>query len=648
MSGLPLSGLAPARRLAPKMAPPRPLTTQEIDALILTGLEAHGQGRIEDARSLYDQALAANPKHADALNLRGVLAFQGGQVQEAIRLIGQAVAILPTHKDAQLNLAEALEAVGQVREALAATRRALSLEPDDAEIHMRLARLNRLGGKPSVALGHANVAVALDPSSPAAHRERASAARLLKKFETASESIDRALALAPGDFESLWEKARLLDDLGLIDKAVAAYRETIQISPESFNARLNLATVLRTSGRVDEALAVIEAAGALRPGDAEIDRQRAMARRDQGDFEGAKAAFRRCLDVDPDNAASLYGLVRLKRLTDSPSERARLLRLASNANPREPDRVLAGFASGELLDQANEPDKAFRQYAQANALHRRQRQARGEMFDASELLAQVESTRTVLAPGFKEVEGWGHPTTLPVFIVGLPRSGTSLVEQICASHSQVTGAGELRLIEGAGWRMAERNAGRDSLSEWDADDARARADEIAAEFERLGPGVEKVIDKTPLNLARLGLIGALLPNARVLWCRRDPRDTVVSLHLTYFARGNAFSTSLSDCAFAVRHLEEIGEIWMRESRLPMMEVRYEDLIRKPGEEARRIIDHLGLPWEDQVLDFQNTERTVATPSSWQVRQPVYSSSVGRWRRYEKHLGPMLRTLDKPG
>jgi hypothetical protein len=147
---------------------------------------------------------------------------------------------------------------------------------------------------------------------------------------------------------------------------------------------------------------------------------------------------------------------------------------------------------------------------------------------------------------------------------------------------------------------------------------------------------------------QLGLIGALYPHARVIWCRRDPRDIVVSNHLTYFVRGNLSSTDLADCAFATRWIERLGDIWKRDLKLPILEVVYEDLVADPETHARRLIDFLGLDWELACLDFQGAKRTVTTPSSWQVRQPLYSSSIGRWRRYEKHLGPMLATLARDG
>jgi hypothetical protein len=244
----------------------------------------------------------------------------------------------------------------------------------------------------------------------------------------------------------------------------------------------------------------------------------------------------------------------------------------------------------------------------------------------------------------EDTAAWGNPTELPVFVVGMPRSGTTLVEQICASHSQVVGAGELRAMQMMARLIGTHNHGRDHVGEWDADFSRGQADRHANALAQVADGAIRVVDKTPLNLMRLGLICSMYPKARIIWVRRDPRDVVVSNHLMYFGKGNLYSTDQADCAFAVREIDRLGGIWRRELKAPILEVVYEDLVADLDTHVRRIIDFLGLPWEPACLNFQDTDRHVTTPSSWQVRQPIYSSSVGRWRRFEKHLGPMLTEL----
>ena len=191
------------------------------------------------------------------------------------------------------------------------------------------------------------------------------------------------------------------------------------------------------------------------------------------------------------------------------------------------------------------------------------------------------------------------------------------------------------------------NLGRKRIADWDAAFARAQAESHAAMLSQLASGARRVVDKLPLNLIRLHLIGALFPNARVIRCRRDPRDVVVSNHTLCVDHGNVWTTDLRNCALAFRLTERLGDVWARHSRLPILNVVYEDLVADPEAHARRIIDFLGLDWEPACLNFHETGRRVSTSSAWQVRQPVYNSSVGRWRRYEKHLGPMFEALAEP-
>ncbi len=338
----------------------------------------------------------------------------------------------------------------------------------------------------------------------------------------------------------------------------------------------------------------------------------------------------------------------MKRFDFDAAEGKRLGRLIVDQAQPLTHKVQAAFALAELTDRAGDPDGAFRRYAEANKLQTRFHAERGERFDAPGLRAMVERTEARVAQDYREhTAGWGDPTEQPVFVVGLPRSGTSLVEQICASHSEVVGAGELTAVLNAARRIAAANEGRESLADWTPEVARTEAQRHAQALRTLGQGASRVVDKTPLNVMRLGLIGALFPNARIIWCHRDPRDVVISNHTLFFARGNTYSTDLGNCAYAVRQIERMGAAWEKHSRLPILHVAYEDLVADLDSQVPRIIDFLGLPWEPACLDFHMTERRVDTPSSWQVRQPIYSSSIGRWTRYEKHLGPMFEALAAP-
>lgn len=320
------------------------------------------------------------------------------------------------------------------------------------------------------------------------------------------------------------------------------------------------------------------------------------------------------------------------------------------ASPERPaaERASAGFAAGTLLDNADRYDEAFPCFAEANALHRQLRADAGERFDPEAFQREVDDLINLGTPAlFSAMASWGNPSDMPVFIVGMPRSGTTLVEQIAASHSRVFGAGELREINRIVNAMVAHNSGR-PIAKWEAVFARQLADQHVAHLQQLGGGAVRVIDKMPDNVLLLWVIAALFPSARVILCQRDRRDICLSCYFHWFREGNLFAYDLADCGLRALEVERLSTHWLRVLPLEMLVIDYEELVADLEGESRRLIEFLGLDWEPACLDFYRTERPVFTASSWQVRQPLYGRSVGRWRHYERHLGPLLSVLAQGG
>ncbi len=306
--------------------------------------------------------------------------------------------------------------------------------------------------------------------------------------------------------------------------------------------------------------------------------------------------------------------------------------------------MAACFALGNLLDKAGDYDAAFGRFATANRLARTLRDAEGKGFDRTLVQRQIDTLIAGYTPAiFAAPNPVAIPSDLPVFVVGMPRSGTTLTEQILASHALVAGAGELPDIG----RMAAM-LGADSVAPsmaWrDPTAARREAEAYLALLQKLGGDAARVTDKMPDNIVWLGLIARLYPGARVVICRRDPRDVGVSCYFQSFGAGLGWSNDLADCAFRIQEVERLWRHWQTVLPLRILELQYEALIADLEGESRRLIDFIGLPWDPSCLAFHETERPVVTASLWQVRQPLYSSSVGRWRHYRRHLGPLLEGL----
>ena len=620
----------------------------DVDDLVLAGLEAHKAGQLNHAGDLYAKALASNPRHADALNLSGALAFASGDIDKSIKLIGRAIIAKPTHLDAYLNLAEAYEAASRRRDAIATCNKALLVAPDFTEGHARLALLLASDGDTGRALAHARIAIALDPTSVEALCGQAMAFALLKKYDQADAVYAQALQIDPNNLRALTGRAALLCEADLISESIHHYRKALAQIPNDPRIIASLASLSEIEGDFESAQDLFSKSLKINPSSADVRFSFSRLLRDNGLFQQSEDELKKIIHENPKHAPSLLSLARMKRLPDTPNQRKILSKMAADLTIIDDHRIQAGFALGEMLEQSGEYDSAFEKFSNANALQASSRARIGQGFNRAELENLATAIETRLSEEYSNLgSSWANATEQPVFIVGLPRSGTSLVEQICSSHSQVVGLGELRAIPRISRILSSQNSERDQLADWNPIVARAEADAHAAALASRSSGALRTIDKNPHNLLRLGLISALYPNARVIRCHRDRRDVAISNYTLYFKQGNAHSNSQIDCGFAVKAINKIGDCWSRHLNINIIDIRYEDLISDFDNYTRRIIEFLGLEWENSCLNFHNTERHVGTPSSWQVRQPVYSTSVGRWKRFEKHLSPMLSELARP-
>ena len=433
--------------------------------------------------------------------------------------------------------------------------------------------------------------------------------------------------------------------------AAAAYERAVALRPDHADAWLNLGAAYRRLERIEDAAACARRVLALRPDDPRGLNNLANVLGAQGRLEEAAGCYRRSLAARPDDAETWYNLVNLQPLSDRSPESeaafARLTRLTGELDrfaPREQSALL--FALGKALDARGEADQAFAALARANALHRS-----ALRFDiaARERLAAAIAERFDPAL-FERLAGAGSASARPVFVVGMPRSGTSLVEQILSAHPQAHGAGETGVLPALASRLRSPQGdrfpyGARALSPADL------AQLAQAYLEALPPsgsGKARVTDKTVGNLELIGLVHLILPNAAIIHCRRDPRDVCVSCFSTRFSGGHDYAYDLSELGRYWRAYDGLMSHWR--AVLPpgrVFEVEYEALVDDLEGWARRLIAHLGLEWDEACLRFYESPREVRTASFAQVRRPIYKESVGRWRRFASHLGPLLEALGAP-
>lgn len=582
----------------------------------------HRSGALDQAADAYRRILGQAPRHADALNLLGVIEFERKNFDAAVDLLSRAVASNPNHADAHTHLGAALMAAGRAAEALPSLRRAVELRPDFAGAHHNLGLALIKTGDPAAAVASARRAVELSPNYAEAHHSLATALRRSRNFGDADRAYRMAISLRPTSLPWLRDYAAFLTEINQFERSMAVLDSALALAPKDVQLRLARAEVLFRKLDIAAAEAEYRELTEQAPAIAAAWNGLGRSQMALGRFAKAAASFRQALACDPGMAeAHRY----LALMSSAPADDSEIERLASyidgpGAGPI--DRIAAGFALGKKLDDAGRYDDAFSRYRAANIAFRDLRMAYGRRFDPKECRRGVDDLIAAPLP-----QGAAVVSDLPVFIVGMPRSGTSLVEQIAASHPSVFGAGELTDIG----TMAAGGGAPDA----------ARAGEHVARLQALAPNALRVVDKTPDNILHLGRIARMFDRPRVIFCQRDPRDTCLSCYFTLFTSGNLWSFDLEDCGFRHFEIDRLARHWIGSPALRVLTVQYEALVGDLEGEGRRIIDFLGLPWDPVCLRFHETERAVATPSFWQVRQPIYSKSVGRWQAYEKHLAPLL-------
>ncbi len=610
---------------------------------VRAGFAHHQAGELRQAEALYRKALQNDPDDANALHLLGVVAYQCGDVGTALRLIERALPQLPELPDIHVNYGNALRETGRLTEAGASYRRAIALNPDYGMAHNNLAVALNEQEEFAAGLASSERALALIPEYFGAYANRADALMGLERFAEAEAPLHRALDLAPDRAQTHRDLGWVLAKLGRYEEAVSCLEQAIALDPDDPTTHFALGTTLHLRKDLPGSEAGLRRAVALAPTYIAAWHELGTVLRSSGRFEEARACFQRALELHPDQPEIYRSLA----VTGGEVTEEAQLYLETVLDSREravSDRISAGFTLGTVLDEAGRYDKAFARFAEANALHRRQRAEAGERFDIGVLRSQVDDLIRLATPAFfSTASSWGNLSETPVYIVGMPRSGTTLVEQIAASHSHVFGAGELGELANLGTALSARN-GSLPPGKWDPSFARRLADRHVRALQVLGNGADHVIDKMPDNIFLLWLVAVLFPKARVIWCRRDLRDVCLSCYFQHFTAGHLYAYDLADCAARALQVDRLAAYWLEVLPLKVLVMDYEELVVEPEREIRRLIEFLGLEWEPACLDFHRTMRLVLTASAYQVRRPLHARSVGRWRHYAGLIGEAGTTV----
>jgi tetratricopeptide (TPR) repeat protein len=459
----------------------------------------------------------------------------------------------------------------------------------------------------------------------------------------------RILSLRPALPEIYNNLGHALAAVGRAEAALLAFQSAVELKPNNPEALCNWGLALAELGRLDEAEAKYRQAIGGAPGFAGAYNNLGLLLKERGRLTEASRAFEQAIDLAPARAAYYDNLAAVRRLVAGDSYFTALEEMAKQpAAVPSAERVHMHFALAKAYDGIGNADSAFQQLLQANRLKRQQIN-----YDEAATLNLMKRQRQLFGRDFVvDRQGCGEPSALPVFIVGMTRSGTTLIEQILASHPQVFGAGELNLFDQTAGAMRKLLPGSppfpDMISAMSADHFRDLGRLYVDGIARRAPHARRITDKMTGNFLACGLIHLALPNATIIHALRDPVDTCMSSFAAHFTRGNEHTYDLAELGRYYRHYRALMAHW--HEVLPpgrIMDVHYEELVGDLEGVARRLVSHCGLTWDARCLEFHRNGRPVRTASASQVRQPIYHKSVGRWRKYEAFIAPLLAELD-PG
>jgi len=646
------------------------------DALQLSGLCCLQMGELATALSFLDRALVRRQDVASVFNHRGVVLRRLGRAQRAVEDFSRVVTLNPRSAEAHYNRANALRDLGRLPEALEDYRRASGLEPGQpaflnnlgaclkelkrheealqcydriiaidariADAHTHRGVILQELGRLEDALAAADRAIHLAPGSADALLLRGGVLTAMKRHDEAQACLERALALAPGEAEG-WN---LMGNLHMArqDHALAlnCYDRATGLNPDHAEAHGNRGVALRELGRPDEAARSFARALELKPRAVAARTGLAKLALEQGRFSEAQSRFHEVLEDDPGNVECLAGLAETRSFKAGDPLFTRLSARLADPGLDGDARSLLHHALGKISNDAGLYDQAMAEFASSKV-------QTGQRFNLLSHVACYEALEKLFTSQFfADREGFGLTDERPVFVVGMPRSGTTLTEQILASHGKVQGLGELqdlpRLSRRIGGGLDNPGGFASALAVLAPEESRRLAAIYLEAYAGTDAGTLRVVDKRPHNYELLGLIALLFPRARIIHCRRNAVDNCLSMYMQFFSEGHGYNRDLATLGHYYRAYEDLMSHWRAVLPLEIHDCTYEELVDDVEATARTLIAFLGLEWDPNCLQFHQQERQVRTPSMWQVRQPVYRSSVERWRRYEQHLGPLNAAL----
>jgi tetratricopeptide (TPR) repeat protein len=639
-------------------------------------------GQLDRAVASCRVALGLQPDYAEAMNNLGLALLAQGNFREAAEQFGAAVRLRPGLTMLHNNLGNALRLQGDLAQAVVSFRMAVERDAGFAEARSNLGQALLEQYQRDEALVHCREAVRLRPDLPEAHSNLGNVYRELAQFDEAKACYAEAMRLNPRLAMPYNNQGQALQEEGRLQEAVNSYlqalerepssarvhrnlasalgeqenygqalehfRLALQFEPESAEAHNGLGQVLHELGKYPDAVAEYRQVLRLKPDYAAGYCNLGHIQEELGDFDEAVDNFRKAVRLDPDHAPAYSLMATMLRGKLPDEDLSAMHRLLARPHLALAKRSALHFGLAHVLDARGDYAEAAEHLRRGNALAADLWRRQGKAYDPQAHIRFVDGMLATFTPAFFErVRGLGLETERPVFIVGLPRSATTLTEQILAGHSQVFGAGELNYLresfEAIPRALNSPVGPLEGLAQLDRDAVHRLGNWHLDRLTELNAQALRVADKMPENYQYLGVIALLFPKARIIHCRRDLRDVAVSCWMTNF-RQLRWANDMDHIASRFEQYRRLMNHWQRVLPTPIFEVDYEETVADLESVARRLVSWCGLEWEPACLAFHEVKRPVRTASVTQVRQPIYQRSVARWKHYEQALAPLFARL----
>ena len=530
---------------------------------------------------------------------------------------------------------------GRLEEAEAGYRKVLSVAPRHADANHFLGLIAHQFEHFSAAAELIAIAIKEKPGVAAYHYNLGLALQRLELWEEAGAAFTQALNIEPKHGEALSNLGQALHKLEKLDDAISRFHQALAIKPDDVIALNNLGLCLQDKRKLDDAAAAFRKAIAIDPDFHEAHNNLGNVLEEQGDMEEAHASFRRAIKVKPDFVEAYRHLVTSQKNTQHNQEMKEMEALLERSDLGDLEKMQLNFGLAKAYEDLKSYEKSFTYVLQGNRLKRQ-----SFKYATSQDAAIFNRLKSTFDRSFFEArKGWGAQDETPLFIIGMPRSGTSLVEQILASHPLVVGAGELMDLSTVCHRYDDsKKVFPETIVDLGAKDFSSMGDDYGQRLRAHSSSARYITDKLPGNFLLVGMIKTILPNARIIHCRRDPLDTCLSIFKNYFLGEHPYAYDMAELGAYHKLYQDLMAHWHGVLPGAVVDIDYEKLVGEPESQIRRLLDVCGLPFDDACLSFYKTERAVRTVSVVQVRQPMYKDSLQAWKRYEKQLQPLITAM----